>query len=111
MTDPEVLRLTRHLSATLKVAGKRFDERALSVIAELGWRERGKPERDQSKVAWVCWAAELFAASESLLTLSRGEYQGVAAFLAVCAVDALDRNEPHGETTKKLLAAALQRVG
>ena len=107
--DYDIRRIQHHLMTVLKVAGKRFDEYLLYHVAQRGWFERQKKEKAQTEFAHVCWAAELFAASELLLKEKPTEFEGVAALLSICAVDALDATKSSEMSTRAALTESLVR--
>ncbi len=109
--EDDIQRIHNHLKTVLKVAGKRYDERRLYHVAQRGWFERQKKEKAQTEFAHVCWAAELFAASELLLNEKPTEFEGVAALLSICAVDALDPAKSSEMSTKAILRESLVRQG
>lgn len=109
--EDDIRRIQNYLKTVLKVAGKRCDERLLCQVAQRGWLERQKKEKVQTEFAHVCWAAELFAASELLLIEKSTEFEGVAALLSICAVDALDPAKLSDVSTKAILTESLARQG
>ena len=53
----------------------------------------------------------MFAASDLLRMQNAMAFEGVSAFLYICAVDALDHSEPHGKSTKGILKEVLKSQG